>query len=197
MISPRKGKFGGVNIVDLSKWKERVNEIREEKDRFFQESPDSPVPDDHKSDFEGLDYYPPDPDYRFELELEEYEDKSTLQVEVSGNGKREYICWGVFRFEIDGEEEVLRAYKREPDEEGFFVPFRDGTSGNETYGAGRYLDLSEEDQIGGSEWILDFNKAYNPWCAYSDAYSCPLPPTDNWLDVAIRAGEKKYPLKDK
>ena len=189
--------MGGVIIVDESDWEAELKEHREEKDRFFKESPDSPIPQEHRSDFEGLEYYPLDIKYRFEVELEEYDDKSTVQVQVSSGGEREYIQWGEFRLEIDGEEQILHAYKREASEKGFFVPFRDATSGEETYGPGRYLDLDEDNRISDKKWVIDFNKAYNPWCAYSDAYSCPLAPPDNWLDVSIKAGEKIYPLKEK
>jgi len=74
-----------------------------------------------------------------------------------------------------------------------FVPFRDATSGKETYGAGRYIDLEPEERLNNEgKWVLDLNKAYNPWCAYSDAYICPLVPTENWLKVPVRAGEKDY-----
>ena len=79
-----------------------------------------------------------------------------------------------------------------------WVPFRDKTSGKETYGAGRYLDLEPERQrTAEGKWILDLNRAYNPWCAYSEAYTCPFIPPENWLEVPIRAGEKRYPFKKK
>ena len=91
---------------------------------------------------------------------------------------------------------TLHAYKSAPDEERLFVPFRDKTSGEETYGAGRYLDLEPDEGLtAGGKWILDLNMAYNPWCAYSEDYACPFVPPENWLDLPIRAGEKNYPLK--
>jgi len=78
-----------------------------------------------------------------------------------------------------------------------FVPFKDATSGKETYGAGRYLDLEPgRDRTQGEKWILDFNQAYNPWCAYSEAYNCPFVPTENWLEAPIYAGEKDYHLPE-
>ncbi len=178
-----------------SDWKKELKDTRKEKDRFFEESPDSPIPQEDRSEFEGLAYFPIDSDYRFELELHEHEEKETFTIDVTGEGDREYIRWGEFHFEIDGEEQVLHAYKRGSDEEGLFVPFRDSTCGEESYGAGRYLDLGEEDYLGDDKWVVDFNKVYNPWCAYSGKFSCPLPPHENWLEVPIYAGEKKYPLK--
>jgi len=107
------------------------------------------------------------------------------------------LRWGEFRFKIGDKACTLQAYKSDPNEERLFVPFRDETSGKETYGAGRYLDLDDEHHCTtDGKWILDFNCAYNPWCAYSDAYACPFVDPENWLKVAVRAGEKKYSLKN-
>jgi hypothetical protein len=94
---------------------------------------------------------------------------------------------------VDGDEVTIQAYKADPDDDRLWVPFRDATSGEETYGAGRYLDLeADTHRTDDGRWILDFNEAYNPTCAYSDRYECPLPPTENWLDVRIEAGERAY-----
>jgi len=96
---------------------------------------------------------------------------------------------------LGGRQCALQAYKSDPGEERLFVPFGDETSGKESYGAGRYLDLERErHQTEGNRWIMDFNEAYNPWCAYSEKYVCPFVPPENWLNVPIRAGEKEYPL---
>ncbi|WP_276302505.1 DUF1684 domain-containing protein [Halorussus lipolyticus] len=189
-------------------WRETVRRQRAEKDDYFGDHPRSPIPDDERDEFEGLNYYPIDEDYRFALSLREHEDKERVTVSTSTEGEQEYVRWGEFRFEADGEDVTLQAYKSDPDEDRLWVPFRDETSGDETYGAGRYLDLEpadhriapdesddgERDDEGedDAEWILDFNQAYNPTCAYSDRYECPLPPMENWLDVAIEAGEKTY-----
>ena len=178
--------------MNESQWKAHLERQRKEKDWFFANHPQSPIPLQERASFKGLDYYPPDPSYRFELELHEHGEKSKVKMEVTGGGEQEYIRWGEFRFEIGGKEYTLQAYKRDPEEERLFVPFRDATSGKETYGAGRYLDLDRSHYLGGGKWLLDFNEAYNPWCAYSDAYVCPFTPPENWLDVPIRAGERKY-----
>ena len=94
---------------------------------------------------------------------------------------------GVARFDVAGEEVTLTLY--DTGHPGYFLPFRDATSGTETYGAGRYLDL---DRNPDGTLLIDFNLAYNPLCAYNDSYSCPLPPIENWLSVPIRAGEKDF-----
>ncbi len=97
---------------------------------------------------------------------------------------------GYFELLVDDQKVVLNAYQSaEREDPNLFIPFRDATSGVESYGAARYLDLEVAHN---DRYSVDFNYAYNPYCAYSDAYVCPLPPRENWLGVPIRAGEKKY-----
>ena len=114
---------------------------------------------------------------------------------IKGN-EQDFLRCGEFRFKIGGKEQALQVYKSNPQEAMLFIPFKDATSGRETYGAGRYLDLEpERDRTAGGKWILDFNQAYNSWCVYSEAYTCPFVPIENWLKVPILVGEKNYPLK--
>ena len=171
-------------------WTAALRHDREQKDEYFGNDPHSPIPPDKRADFDGLAYYPIDEGYRFEVELDRYEDPDTVTVGTSTGGEQDYCEWGEFAVEIDGEPVTIQAYKSDPDDERLWVPFRDETSGEETYGAGRYIDLEPDSHRTNGEWILDFNEAYNPTCAYSDRYECPLPPTENWLDVRIEAGEK-------
>lgn len=159
---------------------------RAEKDRFFRTSPYSPIPD--RAGFTGLNYYPPDPAYRYTLPLEPAEQPEPLLFQTSTGDERTYTRIGVVDFEVEGQPARLALYQSDEHEE-LFLPFRDATSGNETYGAGRYL---EPERLAGGEIVVDFNLAYNPFCAYSEDYSCPLPPFENHLKVAIRAGEKAY-----
>ena len=177
----------------MSSWNEEIEALRKSKDRFFAEHWQSPIPPEKRISFKGLKYFPPDPNYRFEIPLHEHEKKESLQITDTGGNVREYIRWGEFRFKIDDKELKLQAYKDEPGEKRLFVPFRDKTNGKETYGAGRYIDLDEDrDKTVEGKWILDFNKAYNPWCAYSENYVCPFVPPENWLPVPIYAGEKNF-----
>jgi uncharacterized protein (DUF1684 family) len=107
--------------------------------------------------------------------------------------KKAFYRYARIRFELDGEEQELSAFKSKltgEGSEGLFIPFRDSTSGRETYGAGRFLDLDEPPD---EHFVLDFNRAYNPLCNYSPAFNCPIPPRENRLEAAIRAGELTYP----
>lgn len=176
-----------------SGWKERIAEEREFKAGFFAAHPQSPIPSEEREEFKGLDYYPPDPDYRFELELHEHPEKKRIKMAYTRGEEQQFLRWGEFRFKITDQEQVLQAYTSTSDDKRLFIPFKDATSGKETYGAGRYLDLEfEKHRTAEGKWILDFNKAYNPWCAYSENFTCPFVPPENWLIVSIRVGEKNY-----
>ena len=173
-------------------WQRELEQQREQKEQYFGSHPRSPIP--NHADFAGLEYYPVDPAYRFELELHEHDNKEHITVETTADGSQEYVRYGEFRFEVDGEELTLQAYQPVGGEDRLWVPFRDETNDEETYGAGRYIDLEPgEHKTADGTWILDLNEAYNPTCAYNKAYECPLIPMDNWLDVPIEAGEKDYP----
>lgn len=160
---------------------------RQEKDHFFKNNAYySPLPQQDLYEFDGLSYYEPNPTYQYTLELKAAEPEP-LVFETSTGTEQEYERIGTIDFEVEGEPATLAIYKSA--EGDFFLPFRDATSGKETYGAGRYL---EPVQLANKQLLLDFNLAYNPYCAYSTDYTCPLPPFENWLQVPIRAGEKVY-----
>ncbi|MEA1872110.1 MAG: DUF1684 domain-containing protein [Chloroflexota bacterium] len=180
--------------MEILEWKAKIEKEREVKDRFFKSRyPGSPIPFEDRARFKGLDYFPLDPAYRFELELHEHKEKKVVRMAYTKGQERDFLRWGEFRFKVGNKEQVIQAYKSAPEEERMFILFRDATSGQETYGGGRYLDLEpNKDQTAEGKWILDFNRAYNPWCVYSEDYTCPLVPSENWLEVPINAGEKKY-----
>lgn len=176
--------------MGMDAYERELREERAAKDEYFGEHPHSPLPTAEQDGFEGLAYYPPDTSYRFELELVEFDDSETLTVETTQDGTQTYHRWGAFEFELDGAKRTVTAYKRDPSDPALWVPFRDETNGETTYGAGRYLDLDGENRTDDGRWELDFNRAYSPFCAYADAYECPLVPTENWLDSSIEAGER-------
>ena len=169
----------------------RVLTERRRKDEAFRHAGWSPLPSTRQRSFEGLAYFQPDVSYRFtglRLEPIDGDDGGPFEIQTSDARPRPAYRLGRLRFVVDGRELALTAYRvglSGPDM--LFVPFRDGTSGRETYGSGRYLDIRVEAD---DSYVLDFNFAYNPYCAYSDSYSCPLPPAENWLPVRIEAGER-------
>ncbi|MFB6073560.1 MAG: DUF1684 domain-containing protein [Haloarculaceae archaeon] len=176
-------------------WIERIERAREEKREFFRSHPHSPLPPSQRDDaFPGLEYYPVDPAYRFVLALHEHADKEQVTVSTTADGEQTYRRWGEFRFDLAGESLTLQVYRPEGEADRFWVPFRDETNGETTYPGGRYLDLEPDDhRIDDGRWVLDFNAAYNPTCAYNAGFECPLVPTDNWLSVPVPAGEKDFP----
>lgn len=183
--------------MDIDTWKHNLLEQRKMKDIFFASHPQSPLSPEARLGFRGLTYWPPDASLRFELELHEYEEKQVILVADTGDAQRQLYLWGEFRFRIAGRQCTLQAYKSDPGEGRLFVPFRDETAGRESYGAGRYMDLeAERHRTADGKWIVDFNEAYHPWCAYSEHYVCPLVPRENRLPVAVCAGEKQYEYQE-
>jgi len=130
--------------MEISQWKANMERARESKDAFFAQQWQSPIPPQDKPRFKGLAYYPPDPGYRFELELHEHSEKRSVKMAYTKGSEQDFVRWGEFRFKVGGKEQSLQAYKRSRKEEMLFVPFKDATSGKETYGGGRYLDLEPE-----------------------------------------------------
>ena len=172
-------------------YEEAVASFRADKDEFFGSNPGSPIPEAERASFGGLPYYGIDPDWRFEdLTLEPYsgDEPSHFQIPTSDGRLRPAHRAGVLRFERDGERHGLTGYTFDGSVDGsLFVPFLDATSGTETYGAGRYLDLEPEED---GTYSLDFNLAYHPSCVYDPKYSCPLTPAENRLPMRIEAGER-------
>lgn len=160
-------------------------EHRSAKDEFFKRDQRSPIVD--QASFTGLRYFDPDPAFRFTV-TPDAADGEAIEVQTSDGQLRSYRRSAEASLDTPGGRVELTLYTTEG-AHGFFLPFRDSTSGSETYGAGRYLDIDPNPD---GTVTVDFNLAYNPFCAYSEAYSCPLPPPENWLDVPIKAGEKDY-----
>jgi uncharacterized protein (DUF1684 family) len=176
--------------MNVETWRSDLEAARAAKEEFLREDPNSPIPADRQVEFDGLEFYPPNPDLRFELRLTSFGEPEDVEVDTTEEGSQSYQRMGQFRFEIDGSPYTLSAFRGDPDEESLWVPFKDETNGDTTYPAGRYLDLEPDDQIEGGAWVLDFNRAYSPFCAFSEAYECPLVPPENRLAVRIEAGEK-------
>ncbi len=180
--------------MNLRQIQQQVNLLRVEKDRFFRESHHSPLPDDDRASFHGLKYFPFVEELVFESELVELDTYEEVVMATSVAGEESlYHKVGYFDIEVDGTPARVYAYRSAHEHEhgrpNLFIPFRDATSGKESYGAARYLEVEVSPS---GRYLLNFNVAYNPYCAYSDKYVCPLPPAENWLQIPIRAGEKDY-----
>ena len=165
---------------------------RAEKDAFFKSAPGSPIPVEEREAFTGLPYYPVDEDLVLEgLTPTPYagDEPSHFQIPTSDGRLRPAHRAGVFRFDLGGEGRQLTAYELEGahGDGRLFLPFLDATSGTETYGAGRYLDL-EPDEDG--TYAIDFNLAYHPSCVYAPQFSCPITPSENRLATRVEAGER-------
>jgi uncharacterized protein (DUF1684 family) len=175
----------------------RLLGFRAAKDRLFATHPSSPVPAADRRDFRGLAYWRHAPELTFRLRLEPDPEAPRLDVPRSGAGPAmPYARLGWVSFEVEGTPARLAVYWLNEYAGGIFVPFRDATSGTETYGGGRYLlDSAKGADLGseGDELVVDFNYAYHPSCVYDPVWSCPLAPSENWLRVPIRAGERLAP----
>lgn len=163
-----------------------LQNFRKEKDAFFARHPESPLTDEQKRDFHGLAYFPENPSLRLELEVEKSSGREEIEMQTSTGDIQTYLKFGKVRFKVEDQEAELTIYTNE---QGYFLPFTDSLAGKETYPAGRYV---EPEPLPNGKFLIDFNLAYNPYCAYNDYWSCPLPPVENRLKVPIRAGEKIF-----
>ena len=170
--------------VSASMHTSHLLQFRKEKDHFFKHATQSPVPEEVRHDFEGLSYFEPSDDYVFTARLEPVE-PAEIQINTTTGEERTYLRVATASITVDREDATVALFSSGHD--SLFLPFRDATSGTESYEAGRYIDVQS---FGEGTALIDFNYAYAPFCAYNDQYSCALPPHENWLSVAIPAGER-------
>jgi uncharacterized protein (DUF1684 family) len=165
---------------------DELEEFRRQKDEYFRSSPASPLTAQQRRSFDGLKYFPPDPALDFMLQGEPFDHRSTLQMQTTTGDVQLYERTARVHFQVDGQPAELTIFGNE---NGLFLPFADSLAGEETYGAGRYL---EPELLPDGRYHIDFNLAYNPYCAYNANWSCPITPAENRLKVPIRAGEKLF-----
>ncbi len=165
-----------------------IAELRAAKDDFLRRSHESPLDHEQQHGFKGLRYYPEAQAFRFVLGLDTTEAGGSEEIEMSNGSSDRMVRGGHFDFAVDGKPVRLTAF-RSGEGGSLFIPFRDATGRTESYPAARYVEAEPTEA---DRWLLDFNRAYNPYCAYNDKWRCPLPPAENWLDVEIRAGEKRF-----
>ena len=180
---------GGCAQQPLS-YEEEISSLRSAKDAAFRTGSDSPIPQAQRASFSGLRYFDVDPRFRVPAALSESATSNQIiEMDTTAGNRDRMRVIGTLEFTLNGEKRELTAYVQEnaQDARRLFVPFGDATNRGETYGGGRYLDLSRSPT---GLYDLDFNRAYNPFCVYDVRWECPLPPRENKLPVEIRAGEK-------
>jgi uncharacterized protein len=170
----------------------RLERFRERRDTFMQSHENSPLTDNQKANYVPLDYYPENPDLAFVLDVDTSIPTDPVQLPTTTGEAKEYLPYGKITFQVGDEVATLTVY-REPGRGRLLIPFRDATSGKDTYGAGRTVDPQERPD---GKLTVDFNYTYGPYCQYNDNWVCTLPPMENWIKVPVEAGEKKYPGKE-
>src|SRR3954468_8762836 len=177
----------------MTAYEDRLAAYRHRRDHFFGDHPHSPLTDEQRSDFEGLDYFPPREDLVLNLALDTSapDNGEVIDFSTTDGKTKQFERIGGIDFTVDEQPARLRVY-RDVQRGGLFVPFRDATTGDETYEVGRYLEPQERPD---GTLDVDFNYAYNPFCAYGSGWSCPIPPEENHLKVAIRGGERAFQNK--
>ncbi len=174
---------------------ETIAEHRAEKNVEFKDKEQSPLTKQDRRKFKALEYFALSEDLKVEAKFIRTEGEDPFKMKTSTDRLPEYVKYGEAHFTLGEYTFVLNVYQniavsKKPGMENYlFIPFTDLTSGESTYGGGRYLDATIPD---GETITLDFNLAYNPYCAYNDGYSCPIPPPENFIKFAIEAGEKSY-----
>jgi uncharacterized protein (DUF1684 family) len=171
---------------------EKIEAERERQFKFIRFNIESPLTDSQKMAFKKLNFYPIDPTYKVKARMIPVENKKVREVPLTDGSKEKYIEHSYVEFSFDGintNRLLLLQAMNEPDKRNFFLAFADGTSAIETYGGGRYINARQD---GKNSITLDFNLAYNPYCAYNPDFACPIPPKENLLEIDIPAGEKNY-----
>lgn len=184
--------YGFRGSQDDTAYVKEIEKERQDKDRFMRTSAESPFTTNPEA-YKGLSYYPPDIKYRIIANLRPIEKKKPVILTTNDGKEQRYIEYAYAEFKLDGVSNkllILEIADMGPFRGNLFLAFGDETSASETYGAGRYLDVTKTP--GSSTIKLDFNLAYNPYCAYNNSFTCPLPPRENILTIPIRAGEKVY-----
>lgn len=172
-------------------YEEELLSARAARDEVFRTSAESPIPPERRRELLPLAYFPPDASYRVPAVLRPARvTQSPVTLPTSTGKMRQMVRLGVLAFALKGQSMTLGAFIEvdAPNLDRLFVPFTDRTTGTETYAAGRYLEI---DRTATGIYVIDFNRAFNPFCAYNEEYDCPYPPPENRLPVPVRAGERQ------
>ena len=179
--------------IEEEKIYEDIRQTRSQKDSLFRHADWSPIPDEEKETFQGLNYFPIDLRWRFEGPITRYDSLIPDTIIGTRGDLRPALKYGYFEFTAENNPQRLEIYKIVRADTAYqnylFLGFTDKTTGNSTYGTGRYIDLTIRSD---NHYVVDFNKSYNPYCAYNPKYTCAIPPDENALPVPVKAGEKIY-----
>ncbi len=194
VLASCSGKQPSYSAAQAQQWQNKWLAYRAETDSLFKYADWSPIPPEKRASFTHLNYFKYDPSWRLVLTLHRYPHPDSITIMGTKSGDlRPALRYGYFEFQREGKTCKLQVIKILPhgkyQDTHLFLGFWDETSGKETYAGGRYIDLQK---LPNGKYLVDFNYAYNPYCAYSHRYSCAIPPLENRLPVAVRAGEKKY-----
>jgi hypothetical protein len=188
-------KAQNVAEFNRSAYIKKMEKERKLKDIEMLGDAKSPLAEEEKAVFKNLNYFKPKVKFRKEAIFERFDQATHFLMKTTTERLPEYSLYGVVTFKHKGKRLTLNVYqnielvKKPGYEKHLFIPFNDKTNGKETYGGGRFMDITE---TGENKIILDFNEAYNPYCAYNHKYSCPIPPEANNLNINVTAGEKKF-----
>jgi uncharacterized protein len=184
----------GNNLTpEEEKYINNINSFRQEKDDYMMKDSSSPFNQDKKAVYKKLNYYDIDMNFVFRSKLYPYENKDTVTVLGTKGEERKVIKFGYVEFDYKNNRYKLNVYRGQSKSgiEYYSIWFTDKTTGEETYGVGRYIDF-EYVPDPGNIYTIDFNLAYNPYCAYSSQYSCAIPTKEDHIDLAVEAGEKNF-----
>lgn len=181
--------------ASFSDYRAKLLKERADKDEEFLSHEGSPITDEDRETFRGLAYFKPAKKWIIDARLERFSNPDTIRMQTTTARLPLYIVFGKAHFEYKGRKfsptvfQNVDLMKKSGYENYLFLPFTDLTSGEESYGGGRYLDLRCDHT---QTVTLDFNRAYNPYCVYNKKYSCPVPPSENFLNIEVKAGEMNF-----
>lgn len=187
--------FVSILYSQESKQFKEARKFQEKLNKEFSSKEESPLSEEDLKDFKSLDFFPIDSTFMVKAALTFHENSKSFEMKTTTDRLPVYKLYATANFNLDGKDYSLEIYQNEkllltPDYEDYlFLPFTDLTNGESSYGGGRYIDLRLPE---GDSIVIDFNQSYNPYCAYNEKYSCPVPPKSNQLDTKVNAGVKAY-----
>ncbi|HAW20988.1 MAG TPA: hypothetical protein DCX14_12470 [Flavobacteriales bacterium] len=186
-----------MGVVAQDGYKEEIKRQRAEKDVEMQSRKTSPLQKEDRKTFQDLPYFEVDEKWKVMATFHEHQTQEVIEIPTSAGYSKTFKAHGYFEVQLNGNNYAITAFKRlykegqkAPEHETLFLPFKDMTTGESTYGGGRYLDL--EVPKDGAQAVVDFNLCYSPYCAYGNGFACPIPPAANFIKTEVEAGEKAY-----